>query len=235
MRTRVDTRRKRTGGPFSHIRFGSRRVPDKRTIRVLGALVVGMTIVSSILLALEPDPTHRGSMISLSALDFQQEEVVEKLWKTREVYPWQYIIIHDSFGISGSEQNLNNAWDAEYARQGLAKSGHGYHFVINDDQGLKDGAIQITPRWQDQRVGGFIDAEGADNWNRIAIGVCMMGDAGSSPFTTAQTDSLVELVKELQTKLNIPRENVIVQVGSASGQGPATYFNYAEFRRRIAD
>ncbi|MEM1354042.1 MAG: peptidoglycan recognition family protein [Planctomycetota bacterium] len=211
-------------------------MPDKRTIRVLGALVVGMTIVSSILLALEPDPTHRGSMISLSAVDFQQEDVAEKLWKTREVYPWQYIVIHDSFGIAGSERDLNEAWDAEYARQGLDRKGHGYHFVVNDGLSpLGDGEIQITPRWQDQRVGGFIDAEGADNWNRIAVGICVMGDAGSAPFSTAQGDSLTELVKELQGKLDIPRENVIIQVGSATSQGPATYFNYAQFRRSILD
>lgn len=210
-------------------------MPDKRTIRVLGALVVGMTIVSSILLALEPDPTHRGSMISLSALDFQQEAAAERLWPANVSDEWRYIIIHDSFGVTGSDRELNEAWDAEYNRKGLAKSGHGYHFVINDEFGLSDGRIQITPKWSNQRFGSFIDAEGADNWNRIAIGVCVMGDAGSAPFSTAQTDSLVELVKELQTKLNIPRENVIVQVGHGSSPAPATYFNYAEFRRRIAD
>lgn len=210
-------------------------MPDKRTIRVLGALVVGMTIVSSILLALEPDPTHRGSMISLSALDFQQEDVADRLWPAQVSEEWKYIIIHDSFGISGSEQNLNDAWDAEYARQGLAKRGHGYHFVINDERGVSDGRIELTPKWTNQLFGSFIDAEGADNWNRNSIGICVMGDAGSGPFSTAQLDSTVELVKELQRKLGIPRENVIVQVGNATGQGPATYFNYAEFRRRIAD
>lgn len=235
MRTKVTQRRKGSGVAFRYAWGGSRRVPDKRTIRVLGALVVGMTIISSILLALEPDPTHRGAVVSLSAVDFQDNSgSLEQLWPAAGVQDWRYIVIHDSFGEAGSEKDLNRAWDSWYAQQGLAKKGHGYHFVINDEQGLDDGLIQITPRWLDQRVGDFIDAEGADNWNRISVGICVMGDADAGPFSTRQNDSLVALVKELQQKLGIPRENVIVHVGNTPDR-PSTYFNTAEFRRRIAD
>eukprot|EP00752_Nemacystus_decipiens_P013965 g12401.t1 len=107
---------------------------------------------------------------------------------------WDYIIIHDSRGVAGGERELNAAWDLEYARQGLpTPRGAGYHFVINDREGQSDGEVEIARRWKDQQAGDYISGEQADKWNREAIGICLMGDADSRPFSQDQMDATVKL------------------------------------------
>lgn len=212
-----------------------RRLPDQRTVRVLFALVVGMTAFSSVLMILDPGPVHHGP--ALSALEQNDPQSIEEaLFTTNKplrVDEWQYIIIHDSRGQTGSLEDLEQAWNRYYAGQDLAQRGAGYHFVIDDAASGSDGRVEVCQRWQEQYPGGYIDTEGDDHWNRIAIGVCVMGDADTRPFSDDQLDSLARLTRELQQKLGIPRENVIVQVGRTAD--PALFFPESEFRRRLAD
>ena len=225
------------GAVGSKSRKERRRLPDQRTVRVLFALVVGMTAFSSILMLLDPGPVHRGPSLALSAMEQNDPQSIEAaLFNTNKplrVDDWQYIIIHDSRGQTGSLENLEQAWNRYYADRGLAQRGAGYHFVIDDAASGADGRVEVCQRWQEQYPGGYIDTEGDDHWNRIAIGVCLMGDADSRPFSHDQIESLARLTRELQQKFGIPRENVIVQVGQT--EAPALFFPEAEFRRRLAD
>ena len=231
MKPVVTSSRRSRGGLSLGFVGGIRLVPEKRTIRVLMALVVGMTLISSLLRALEPKPGHRGAGMVLSALD---PSARQRLFDTAEPQDWQYIIIHDSRGQVGGEDELNAAWDDWYRSQGLPRNGAGYHFVINDDQGSEDGGIQRARRWENQLVGGFIDAEDANFWNRVSIGVCVMGDATEQPYSKSQMDSLVWLIKQLQEQYGIPRERVIVQVGD-SGSVASAFFPEGQFRRQLLD
>lgn len=213
-----------------------RRLPDKRTIRVLMALVVGMTTLASVLMLLDPGPIHRGPALALSALEMDDPAFTEKaLFSPNRPLSsdWQYIIVHDSRGQVGSANDLDRFWNQYYQGEGLSPRGAGYHFVINDAAGNADGQIEVCQRWQEQYPGGFIDAEGDDHWNRVAIGVCVMGDAERQGFSEDQLASLGRLVREMQLRLNIPRENVIVQVGQADR--PAPFFPEAQFRRQLLD
>lgn len=233
MKRRVTRRRVDSGVAFHRLASGKKRLLDKRTIRVLGSLVVGMTLVSAILLALEPDPGYRQNAWSLSALDMASDDARDEILGVPADHDWNFIIIHDSRGIAGGERELNAAWDREYARKGLATPrGAGYHFVINDRQGRSDGEVEIARRWQDQASGDYITGEQADRWNREAIGICLMGDADHRAFSDDQIDATVKLVRLLQQAYDIPRNRVFVHTGR-SADSLAPYFPAGEFRKRI--
>ncbi|MFN3166894.1 MAG: N-acetylmuramoyl-L-alanine amidase [Phycisphaeraceae bacterium] len=200
---------------------------------MLGSLVVGMTVVSAILLALEPDPGYRSNAWSLSALAMDGPDARDEILGVQGDKQWRYIIIHDSRGVRGDTQALNAAWNREYARQGLpATRGAGYHFVINDSQGRSDGEVEIGPLWQQQQPGDYVAGETADYWNANAIGVCVMGDADTRPFSEDQIDATISLVRVLQQAYGIPRDKVIIQAGQSS-DSPALHFPKAEFLKQI--
>jgi len=235
MTKKVTRRRAGSGVAFHRLTSGKKRVFDKRTIRVLGSLVVGMTLVSAILLALEPDPGYRNNALSLSALELASDSARQEILVTPSDLEWNYIIIHDSRGITGGQQQLDAAWDREYARQGQpTPRGAGYHFVINDHLGRADGDIEIARRWKDQLAGDYINGEQADMWNRQAIGICLMGDADNRSFSKDQSESLVELVRLLQEAYGISRDRVYVQTGRSAGStGP--YFDKTAFYTQIRE
>lgn len=235
MYTRTKRRRVESGVAFHRLSIGKLRVFDQRTIRVLGSLVVGMTLLSSILLALEPDPGTRSNAWSLSAIDLSTDSARQEILVDPGELDWNFIIIHDSRGITGGEQQLDDAWNREYARQGLpAHRGAGYHFVVNDRSGASDGEVEIARRWKDQLAGDYINGEQADMWNRQAIGICVMGDAEKRAFTGDQIESTVKLVRMLQEAYGISRDRVFVQTGRhADSTGP--FFPRAEFFKQIRD
>ena len=235
MKRKVTKRQANSGVAFHRLASGKKRLFDKRTIRVLGSLVVGMTLVSAILLALEPDPGYRQNAWSLSALDMSSDNARDEILGVPDDREWDFIIIHDSRGIIGGERELNAAWDREYARQGMSTPrGAGYHFVINDRKGRSDGEVEIARRWKDQQAGDYITGEQADKWNRQAIGVCLMGDADSRPFSDDQMDATVKLVRLLQQAYDIPRSKVFLHTGR-SADSLAPFFPAGEFRKQIRE
>lgn len=235
MKARVARRRVDSGVGLHRLSVGKKRLFDQRTIRVLGSLVVGMTLVSSLLLALEPDPGTRSTAWSLSAIDLSSDLARQEILVEPSDLDWNFIIIHDSRGVSGGEQELDKAWNREYARQGQpAHRGAGYHFVINDRLGASDGEVEIARRWKDQLAGDYINGEQADMWNRQAIGICLMGDDDKRAFSGEQIESTVKLVRMLQEAYGIPRNRVYVLTGQqADATGP--FFPQAEFAKRIRD
>lgn len=233
MKRKVTRRRSDFGVAFPRLAIGNKRLFDQRTIRVLGSLVVGMTLVSGILLALEPGETYRANPWSLSVLEMSSDSAREEILGVQD-RQWDYIIIHDSRGIRGGERELDREYNRDYIRNDLKARGAGYHFVINDEMGQSDGAVQIAKRWKNQQPGDYITGERSDKWNREAIGVCIMGDADNKPFSDDRIESTVELVRMLQEAYDIPRENVIIHTGR-SANSSAQFFPFVEFRSQIRD
>ncbi len=233
MKRRVTRRRFDSGVAFHRLVSGKKRLLEHRTIRVLGSLVVGMTLVSALLLALEPDKTD--TAWSLSALELSGDLAQQEILGQAGDRKWDYIILHDSRGIPGGDRELNAAWDREYARQGLpTPRGAGYHFVVNDRQGRSDGEVEIARRWKQQIDGDFISGEQADMWNRQAIGICLMGDADNQAFSDGQIEATIKLVRMLQQAYAIPRNRVFIQTGRSS-DSLAPFFPAAEFRSQIRE
>ena len=155
-----------------------------------------------------------------------------KLVKTRpEKYSrrWRYIIIHHSATKTGSARIFG-----DYHRSRGWKNGLGYHFVIsNGTSGLRDGQVEIGPRWKKQIIGAHCDARGM---NYVSIGICLTGNLEVQRPTKAQMESLRRLVRMLMRQHNIPASKVAGHGNMDRGSKcPGKNFPLSGFRRDIAN
>lgn len=116
--------------------------------------------------------------------------------------PWRFIVIHHSATDSGSAAQFDRAhrdkgWDEL-----------GYHFVIGNGRGSRDGMVEVGPRWPRQKWGAH--AKTPDNqYNDYGIGICLVGNFDNTRLTAAQEASLARLVAYLMRTYNIPASRVI--------------------------
>ena len=202
-------------------------IPDRRTLVVLAALIVGMTLTSGLLLILEPGPVEPLPGVTLQSID-RSDAPEERLFDTPTPLGWQAIVIHDSGSEYGSSESLNRVDEA------LGKGGLGYHFVVNNGSEERDGLIEVGFRWQRQYIGAYLNGPGSMWFNRHAIGICLIGNGDKQAFTEAQLRELVWLVQRLQKHFGISREAVYLQIGpggEAGGSGP--HFPDAWFRQQL--
>lgn len=207
--------------------FG-RMVPDQRTLVLLGSLIVGMTVTSALLLALEPGRRAPLTGIELQSIDSPRvsEDPADRLFEVASMLGWRRIVIHDTGTLAGSSKSLNRAHER------LGRGGLGYHFVVNNGSEKEDGLIEVGFRWSKQLIGAFLAGEGADAWHRDTVGIALIGDGDREPMTDAQIRELVWLVQQLQQRLSIPADRVYLDLGPAD-PGPADHFPYASFRRQL--
>lgn len=207
----------------------TRMAPDRRTVLVLATLVAGMTVASTLLLLLEPDPGAPGPGVTLSSLDQTQAVRPEDRLFSRETYrDWRSIIIHDSRTRAGSLDSLN----ADAQRRG--RSAIGYQFVVNNGTGADDGEIEPSFRWfRQQDFGGdYLAGDDAAWFHDHAVGLCLVGDLGKQPPTDAQLRELTWLVQQLQQRFNIPADAVYVDVGPGGGTDD-DHFPHERFRAQL--
>ncbi len=198
---------------------------------VLGALVVGMTLISGLLFVLEPGPVAPFTGITLQSVEYNQSPE-SRLFDldTASPRPWKAIVIHDSGRLSGSARTLDERHKA------MGREGLGYHFVVdNGTEGQKDGVIEVGYRWQHQETGDYLAPSENTQWfHNNAVGISLVGDADRKPFTQAQLHELVWLVQKLQRRFNIPADAVYVQVGSGEVKPafPSVWFRDQLLTRR---
>ena len=87
--------------------------------------------------------------------------------------------------------------------------GCGYHFVIGNGTGSRDGAIEVTRRWSEQRPGAHCRDAAHPAVNEYGIGICLVGDLDAGPPTPKQVESARALVAYLQQRYAIPPERVV--------------------------
>ena len=195
-----------------------------RTAWTFGSLIGGMTLVSGLLLALEPGPVDAPptGLNPLTAATVNNDPT-KILFNTSTPRQWQRIIIHASpMGFRGDGEEALNAF---YRSHGMAQ-GAGYHFVIRRDGG-QFGPVEISQRWRQQLPGGIFygtqqdaTAQGLapdyfDRINGSSIGICLIGDGASEPFTAEQQDQLFWLLGQLVTRCNISADQI--DAGTAAG------------------
>jgi hypothetical protein len=155
-----------------------------------------------------------GGNDSLNAI-FQMQATVEP-------DHWKYVYIHHSKTTGGSALSL-----------GRGPDGVGDHFVIGNGEGLADGELQISQRWNHQQQavapssGVKVDAD--------CISICVVGDFDRKVPTPMQLGRLGQLVQALQLHCRIPASHVEWvnesggrQTGSVAGVGklfPAAAFH----------
>jgi N-acetyl-anhydromuramyl-L-alanine amidase AmpD len=142
---------------------------------------------------------------------------------------WRYIVIHHSATKGGNAADFDRyhrkvkGW-----RYGLA-----YHFVIGNGNGSDDGEIEVGKRWSKQIHGAHTANM---DYNRIAIGVCIVGNLEEEMITPRQFDSLYQIVLHLSKRYNIPLSNVIMHNQVTQKKGtlcPGKNFPYNDLINKL--
>lgn len=103
---------------------------------------------------------------------------------------WKYIVIHHS----GVDVGTVAAMDRYHREQRHMENGLAYHFVIGNGHGMGDGEIAVGRRWREQLDGGHLHSLAQ---NKIALGICLVGNFDTTKPTRKQLQSLDALVEAL--------------------------------------
>src|ERR1035437_6352493 len=85
--------------------------------------------------------------------------------------------------------------DVRHMENGLA-----YDFVIGNGSGMEDGEVAVSKRWTLQLDGGHLASEAQ---NKIALGICLVGNFDEHQPTRKELDSLRALVQALMARCNL--------------------------------
>ncbi len=198
--------------------------PGKRNLVVLVVLVGAMTLASGILLWAEPRPQGGLTPPSLNVVN-RVPELRSELFNTTPAPAsgrWDTITIHFSGSAYGSARALSQL----HERRGLG--GLAYHMVIGNGQGTADGMVEYGFRWK-QQIAGMSQWMGSVGGK--AVDICLVGDGTRRPPTDSQMQELVQITRELQRRLNIPPQRVILMTNQTTGLGRT--FPVATFRQQL--
>jgi LysM repeat protein len=132
---------------------------------------------------------------------------------------WKYIVIHHSGVNEGTVKGMDN-----YHRQVRhMENGLAYHFVIGNGNGMSNGEIAAGNRWKKQLDGGHLASV---SQNKVALGICLVGNFDRTPPSAAQMQSLNALVRTLMKRCNISASNVKThqQINVIGTRCPGTRF-----------
>ena len=146
---------------------------------------------------------------------------------------WQYVVIHHSATTAGDAASF----DRYHREERGWEHGLGYHFVIGNGHGARDGQLEVGPRWLAQLQGAHA---GAGIYNEAGIGICLVGDFDRRAPTAAQLATLRSLVAGLCGRFRIPSGRVLghrevkrTASGSPATQCPGRNFSLDEIRRGL--
>ena len=114
---------------------------------------------------------------------------------------WKYIVVHHS----GTDEGNLKSIDRYHREERHMEHGLAYHFLIGNGNGMGDGEIAVGQRWREQLDGGHLRSE---EQNKIALGICLIGNFDKNKPTEKQLRSLENLVRALMKRCNIPASAV---------------------------
>ncbi len=172
---------------------------------------------------LAPAPKPRSSIIEGVPQGWMPASQTERSWSA--------IIIHHSGSESG-DAAIFDRWH----REGRHWNGIGYDFVIGNGTNSADGQVEVTYRWLNQQTGAHCGGT-AGNWaNEEAVGICLVGDFNQTSPTSRQMQSLVRLVRFLQSRYGIPKSRIYghnTTPGGRSTDCPGKRFPMAELKSQL--
>jgi N-acetylmuramoyl-L-alanine amidase len=157
-------------------------------------------------------------------------------------HKWLYIVIHHSGADSGSAASFDR-----WHRVGKNWDSLGYHFVIGNGNGSRDGLVEVGERWPKQIEGAHA---GDKEYNYNGIGICLVGNfsgpddmltlsgdvlsksAGGYP-TSWQMRSLKDLVLYLMLRYNVPASRVLRHGDIKNTVCPGSNFPMTQFKREL--
>lgn len=174
---------------------------------------------------------------SLSAIEaaikpLPVKTVAHPEWVPMSERAWEFIVVHHSADEVGSA----DIYDRYHREVRGWDRGLGYHFVIGNGSASGMGEVEVGPRWRKQCTGAHAKTPD-NNYNENGIGVCLVGNYElHDRVPDAQLDALVELVRFLMARYNIPPEKVIKHLevpGGTVTECPGAHFPWDEFKQRL--
>ncbi|MEK6767234.1 MAG: peptidoglycan recognition family protein [Planctomycetota bacterium] len=153
------------------------------------------------------------------------DSVMSELNKFK-IRPWKYIVIHHSASDSGNAASIGKYHKNE---RGWV-NGLGYHFLVGNGNGSRDGQIEVGNRWDDQIDGAHA---GNDEYNKQGVGICLIGNFENGYPTDSQVSSLLYLINYLQERFNIRKDNVIMHRTFRETVCPGRHFPYNNVMARL--
>ncbi len=141
------------------------------------------------------------------------------------MHGWKYIVLHHTASTSGSVDSIDEAHQQRTDGSGNHWRGIGYHFVIGNGNGMPDGAIEPTFRWQEQSSGAHA---GINEYNRMGIGICLVGNFEESPPSPAQVSAVKRLVGSLKAECGLKTDQVLRHGDLKATECPGQLFPFAE-------
>jgi N-acetylmuramoyl-L-alanine amidase len=140
---------------------------------------------------------------------------------------WRWIVIHHSATPAGNAAQF----DREHRRKGWDELG--YHFVIGNGTGSRDGQIEVGSRWPKQKWGAHARTS-SQEFNNFGIGICLVGNFDIERPTPAQTKALAKLVAHLMKTYHVSADRVLGHGDTKPTDCPGRNVSLAEVRRMAA-
>lgn len=142
-----------------------------------------------------------------------------------ESRPWAFIVLHHSATTSGSVEAIDREHRRRTDRRGNRWLGIGYHFVIGNGHGMRDGETSATFRWKQQLHGAH---SGSLPHNDRGIGICLIGNFEDAPPTSAQQKAVTQLVRRLVIEFGIPPTRILGHNQVRATACPGRHFPFHE-------
>lgn len=141
---------------------------------------------------------------------------------------WRYIVIHHAAVDEGTMKSL----DRYHREERHMENGLAYHFLIGNGNGLGDGVIGVGNRWKEQLDGGHLHSVAQ---NRVALGICLIGNFDQDKPSKKQLESLEALTKALMKRCKLTASAVKThkQINVVSTRCPGKYFPTRDFLNRL--
>jgi N-acetyl-anhydromuramyl-L-alanine amidase AmpD len=151
-------------------------------------------------------------------------------WPVEAEYrKWRFLVLHHTATEAGSVESIHAEHLQRRDSEGNPWKGIGYHFLIGNGHGMKDGEIAATFRWRDQEAGAHA---GTKIHNESGIGICLVGDFENNPPTEKQQAAVRRLVTKLRSQFGIAGDHVIPHGRIKATACPGKLF---EFEHLVAD
>jgi N-acetyl-anhydromuramyl-L-alanine amidase AmpD len=145
----------------------------------------------------------------------------ELMYPNKADRPWRYIVLHHSASASGNYDQI----DGEH-RKILGIDGCGYHFVVGNGTGSRDGQIEVSQRWNNQKQGAHTRNARTHDADEYGIGICLVGDFDQQPPSARQLAATQALITYLSKRYKIASSNVRTHAHLATTKTvcPGRYF-----------
>ena len=141
---------------------------------------------------------------------------------------WKYIVIHHS----GVDEGTLKSIDRYHREERHMEHGLAYHFLIGNGNGMGDGEIAVGNRWKEQFDGGHLRSE---EQNKIALGICLIGNFDKTKPTAKQLRSLENLIRALLKRCELSASAVKThqQINIVRTECPGSKFPSRSFLARL--